>query len=175
LTVTPIMLRLAILPGMLSLKHHANGRLSAVGTWSDDTTRDLTGLVTWTSSDESIASVSVGSIQGIFPGSATITATLDDFRASAAITVEPVLQSLAVDPGSVSLTIGQTQQLTATATYSDGSVKDVTSQARWSRDSAAVQVSGGSVTAVTEGSARVRAWLDLVEGIASISVSKPPQ
>jgi uncharacterized protein YjdB/REP element-mobilizing transposase RayT len=176
MTVTPIMVRLAILPGTLSIRHHASDRLTAVGTWSDDTTRDVTDLATWTSSDEGVASVSLGSIQGIAPGSATITAALDDFRSSAAITVEPLIQSITVQPPSTSLTIGQTQQLTATATYSDGSTKDVTNTARWSHDSPAIQVSStGLVTAFAEGSSTVNARLDSVDGTAIINVSKPAQ
>jgi uncharacterized protein YjdB len=176
LTVTPIMVRIAILPEALSIKHRANGRVSAVATWSDDSTRDVTDEVTWTSSDDGVASVSLGSIQGIAPGSASITATLDDFRTSAAITVEPLIQSIAIQPQFASLTIGQTQQLTATATFSDGSTKDVTYSATWSQDSAAVTVSStGLVTAAAEGSATVSARFDSVDGVATISVSKPAE
>jgi uncharacterized protein YjdB len=176
LTVTPIMVRLAILPGTLTIKHRANGRLSAVGTWSDDTTRDVTDLATWTSSDEGVASVNVGSLQAVAPGSATITAALDDFRASAALTVEPLIQSITVQPQFASLIIGQMQQLTATATYSDGSTRDVTINARWSHDSPAIRVSStGLVTAAAEGSATVTARFDSVDGGATISVSKPAQ
>ncbi len=176
LTVTPIIVRIAILPEALSIKHRANGRLSAVATLSDDTRRDITDQAAWTSSDEGVASVSLGSIQGIAPGSASITATLNDFRTSAAITVEPLIQSIAVQPQSASLTIGQTQQLTATATYSDGSTKDVTNSATWSADSAVVNVSPtGLVTAAAEGSATVRARFDSVDAVATISVSKPAE
>jgi uncharacterized protein YjdB len=175
ITITPIMVRMAIVPARLSLKHRGNSRLAAVGTWSDDSTRDLTGLATWTSSDEGIASVHAGSIQGMGPGSATISADLDDFHASAGVTVEPVIQALRVEPQSASLTVGQTQQLTATATYSDGSERDVTALARWSWSSPVVQVSGGLVTANAEGSATVNAWFDSLGAGAVVNVSKASQ
>lgn len=174
LTVTPIIVRIALLPEALTIKHHADGRLSSEAIWSDDTRSDITEA-TWTSSDEGIASISSGSVQGNSPGSATITIALDDFRTSAAITVEPVLQSIAVQPQSASLTIGQAQQLTAVATYSDGSTKDVTYNVRWSHDTRAVSVSPtGLATAHAEGAGTITARWDSVVGAATITVSKPP-
>jgi uncharacterized protein YjdB len=176
LTVTPIVVRLVLQPEALTIKHRATGQLSALAIWSNDATSDVTDRATWTSSDENVASVSSGSIQGIAPGSATITATMDDFRASAAITIEPLLQSIAIQPHAASLTIGQTQQLTAMATYSDGTTKDVTSNATWSNDSGSVSVSStGLVTAAAEGTATVSVRLDSVSDAATITVSSPGQ
>jgi hypothetical protein len=40
-------------------------------------------------------------------------------------TTQPTLSSITVTPATVALIAGQTQQLTATANYSDGSTKDV--------------------------------------------------
>ncbi len=46
------------------------------------------------------------------------------------VTLPPELTSLVVT-GPTSVAVGQTIQLTATAKYSDGSAKDVTSKAEW--------------------------------------------
>jgi hypothetical protein len=59
--------------------------------------------------------------------------------------------------GNVSLTdLGQTSQLTATATFSDSSTQDVTSNASWfSSDTRVATVSGGLVTVINFGQAFV--------------------
>jgi 6-phosphogluconolactonase (cycloisomerase 2 family) len=44
----------------------------------------------------------------------------------------PAIQAIAVSPTTASITAGTTQQFTARATYSDGSVRDVTNLATWS-------------------------------------------
>ena len=64
-------------------------KLAAHGTYGDGTTRLETA--TWTSSDPAVASVAAdGEVQGRAVGVSTITATVGDHRASAAIEVRPV-------------------------------------------------------------------------------------
>jgi hypothetical protein len=66
--------------------------------------------------------------------------------------VDPTLTSLAISPATFTLqTVGQTQQLTATGTYNDGSTKNLTGTSTWSSsDTAVATVSGtGLVTAKT--------------------------
>lgn len=174
MTVRPVVARIAIRPADLSLRHRARRHLEAFATLTDDSVEDITDRVTWTSSDERVASVRDGSIEGLAPGTAVITATFDDFRASAAVAVEPVIESIAIQPQVASLGVGQTQPLIATATLSDGSTKDVTLTARWSNDSPAVRVSPvGLVTAMAPGSAVVKVWFGDVEAEARIDVSPP--
>lgn len=173
LTVTPIIARIDIAPSPLSLKHHAMERLSAIATLTDDSTRDVTSEVTWTSSDAASVRVDGGAVEGLAPGSATVTVSLGDFGASCAVAVEPVVQSIDVQPSSADLLIGQTRQLSASAWLSDGSTKDVTGSVVWSADYGAVQVSAGYVTAIAEGTVRVHARLDSVEGAATVNVTKP--
>ena len=54
---------------------------------------------------------------------------------------------------------GLTDQFTATATYSDGTMTDVTSSATWATDNAAAATvsTGGLVTGVAAGTAYIRA------------------
>ena len=65
---------------------------TATGTFSDTTTRNLTGDVTWSSSDTDVAQISNagdsrGEATGLKKGEATITATLGDIAGPATLTV----------------------------------------------------------------------------------------
>jgi hypothetical protein len=69
----------------------------------------------------------------------------------------PSVRSLAIG-GTLSLhQPGDTGQLTVTATFSDGTTKDVTAEAAWSCPPGVVSVSAGLVTAVGFGSGEIRA------------------
>jgi len=70
----------------------------------------------------------------------------------------PTLESLAVEPPTVSVADGEITALTATATYSDGSTADVTAQATWTSSApATATASAGFVTGVDVGAATVTA------------------
>jgi trimeric autotransporter adhesin len=58
-------------------------QLTATGIYSDGSTANLTTLVTWSTSDGSVATVSLGRVQGISSGSVTISATTDGLLGSA--------------------------------------------------------------------------------------------
>ena len=176
MTVLPVMARIVIRPSDFSMRHRARERLRAVAIFTDDRMHDITDRATWTSSDERVVPVGDdGSIEGVAPGTATITATLDDFTASTVVTVEAMIESIAIQPQVASLAVGQAQQLGATATFSDGSTKDVTSTVRWSSDLPAVRVSPlGMITGMTPGSVMVRARVGEVEGTARVDVIPPP-
>ena len=120
--------------------------------------------VTWTSSDESIASVSKsGKVSALSAGKVTITATTVDggLTASCVINVTakvvPVT-GVSLDEESVDFKVGETKQLTATVLPSSASNKGVT----WSStNEAVVTVSEtGLLTAVSAGSAIVTVKTD---------------
>lgn len=70
------------------------------------------------------------------------------------------VSSIAV-AGSNAIDVGNATQLTATATLSDGSTRNVTSTATWqSSNTAVATVSGGRVSAVAAGTATISAALD---------------
>jgi uncharacterized protein YjdB len=88
-------------------------------------------------------------------------------------TTQPTLSSITVTPATVALIAGQTQQLTATANYSDGSTKDVTSTATWSSSNAAVVTvsASGLVTSVAAGQVSITATLSGVSKSDAITVN----
>ncbi len=135
----------------------------------------LTGrTITWTTDQPSIATVdNAGLVTGITAGRATITASVDGKSAAAAIDVTPVpVASLTITPGSGTLLVGSTLQLTATARDASGSAlpgRSIT----WisGAPSVATVTQGGLVTAVGSGSALVFAAAEGVSASVTITVS----
>lgn len=77
--------------------------------------------ITWSSSDESVATISsAGLLTGLRPGNTTATATVTRKSATVAIVVLAPVAALHVDPGTVTLHPQQTLQLTATLTDEQG-------------------------------------------------------
>ncbi|MFQ5779765.1 MAG: Ig-like domain-containing protein [Nitrospiria bacterium] len=81
LTVTPaVLVSIAVTPQNSSITRGISQQFTATGTFSDSTTQDISGLVSWTSSDISIATISSatgseGLSSSISIGSTTITST----------------------------------------------------------------------------------------------------
>ncbi|MGC2324658.1 MAG: DUF4082 domain-containing protein, partial [Terriglobales bacterium] len=86
------------------------------------------------------------------------------------------LSSIAVTPANPTLQIGHSLQFAATATYSDNSTRDITSQATWSSSNTNVAtISGsGAATAVAGGTAKMIATLGLVSGNTTVTVQAAP-
>lgn len=74
------------------------------------------GDITWTSSDEAIATVSSdGTVTGISKGTTTVTATVSGKSGTCEVTVTQEVQSVEISPATATLTSkGETIQLTAT-------------------------------------------------------------
>lgn len=73
--------------------------------------------------------------------------------------VNPTLTGVSVGPQGLSLNVAQTQQMTATGTYNDGSQKTLTTGVVWSTSDASTAsvASSGIVTGVAVGSATITA------------------
>ena len=83
------------------------------------------------------------------------------------------LVSIAVTPAAPSVAIGLTQQFTATAAYSDGSVRDVTRSAAWTSATpavATVNAASGIAVGVTQGSAAIAAAFEGKTGNTTLTV-----
>jgi N-acetylneuraminic acid mutarotase len=156
------LLSIAITPAAPSLAKGLTEQFTATGTFSDASTADLTGSVTWTSSTPSAATVNgAGLAQSVAAGSTTITATSGSVSGSAMLTVTAaVLESFAITPSSPSTGIGLTRQLMAVGTYSDGTTANVTSLANWTSSAPTVATVGGQTgltTGVSLGSTNISA------------------
>ena len=135
----------------VSLK--VNERVTLTATVAPDDATDKT--VSWTSSNDDIASVDDGVVTALKLGTATITAKAGDKTATCEITVEATpVTSITLDRTSVSLRTNETVTLTATVNPDDATDKTVT----WSSSNSYVAtVKDGVVTAVSPGTATITA------------------
>jgi hypothetical protein len=84
----------------------------------------------------------------------------------------PTVVSLRLTPIGPAISIHGAVNMTATATYSDGSVKDVTSKANFASDTASIaSVSGSTVTGVSVGVAKITGSLDSKTDSTLLSVT----
>ena len=184
LTVGPAALvSLSVTPHTVTLANGTDQQYKAIGTMTDGGTQDLTTSVTWASNNTSVATVINSGNSSTRPpgfasthtaGSATITAQSGTINATAALTVTSATAlSIQLTPTTVSLAASQTQQLLATATFSDGTSQDVTSSVAYTVLNAnVVSVNlAGLLTAIGPGTSSVTAGLGTTTGIMAAMVS----
>ncbi len=190
------LMSLSVSPTDPSIANNTGQQLTATGIYSDNTTRDVTAYVTWSSSDTTVASVGNGastSLAGMLQnsmatpainnpghayakaiGKATITATSGDASGSTTLTVTPAtLVSISVTPTNPSIAKGTTQQFIATGTFSDNSTQDLTASATWSSSSTGVSIISisGLATSTAAGSATITATSGAVSGSTTLTVT----
>ena len=128
---------IAVTPASPSIVAGNTQQFTAMGTYSDNSTKNITSSVTWKSSNTALASIgaTTGLATGVAAGTAQITATQGTVVSpndSLTVTASTVtLKSIAVTPGSPSIGIGNTVQFTAMGTYSDNSTKSITNSVTW--------------------------------------------
>jgi hypothetical protein len=170
-----VLVRLDINPDETSLPLGETATLTAVGTFSDGSTQNLTPAAAWSSSQPSVASVTApGSVAGKTLGAATITAAVGSINGTSGLTVAaPVMVGLTVYPSQSSLIIGGTSQLQALANYSDGSTQNVTASATWTSEDPqlATVISNGFVTADQIGAATIQAEQNDFTGTGTVTVA----
>ncbi|MGB7588723.1 MAG: Ig-like domain-containing protein, partial [Solirubrobacterales bacterium] len=141
----------------------------------DSTGAALSGrVVTWVSNNTAIATVNAsGLVTGVAAGSATLTATSEGKSGTVAVTVTPVpVASVGVSPGPVSVTVGQTVQLTATPRDAGGNALTGRVVTWGSSNTGIATVNGsGLVTGVAAGSATITATSEGKSGTAAITVT----
>lgn len=183
LTVTPkalVVQSVSIAPATVSLAAGRTLSLNATAHMSDGTAAGLTSGVTWSASPSSVASVSAaGVLTAIAAGDALVTVThvATGLTATRQVTVtSAVLESITVAPGSTSVVVGLSRQLTATGHYSDGTSALLgDTEVTWSSTAPAVaSVSAtGLATGVTPGATVIRAThaaSSSISGSASLTV-----
>ena len=129
--------------------------------------------VSWTTSDNSVASVSAGGlVTAVANGSATVTATSGSAAGTAAVTVAQRAARVDISPASVEFSsLGDSVQLTAAPfDANDNAVEDAT--VAWSSgdDAVATVNSSGLVTAAGNGTASITAQAGAASGAAAVTV-----
>ena len=122
----PTLLSITVVPATVELEIGETVQLDATGTFSDDSSRQLTAAdgLTWTSADPSIVSIDASTGEATAQssnGPVTITATAGGVTGSARAWVAPPdLLSIVVTPKAFTLAVGGSHTFTATGSYSDG-------------------------------------------------------
>ncbi|TDM51975.1 beta strand repeat-containing protein [Aliivibrio fischeri] len=163
LTVTSAVLQsIQITPAIKSIAKGSIQQYEALGTYSDGKVQNISSLVSWSSSNTSFATISdKGIASGVAVGSSNIEAVLGSTTSNTAVlsvTAAEVV-SIQVTPANASIAKGNSQQYTATATYTDDTTANITDSVSWFSSDAlfASITSTGLVTGVSEGSVDVHA------------------
>ncbi|PJZ71488.1 hypothetical protein CH373_03090 [Leptospira perolatii] len=182
IVAAPILVSIQVDPTNPSVAKGLTKTFSATGTYSDTSTQTLTTLVTWNSSNQSVAEISnAGGSEGIattkIVGATNITATLGSVTSPISVltvTTEELLDITIAPSPTLSIAKGRNQNFTATGHYTDGSTPTITDQVTWSStDTTNAQISNdpgtkGKLTALVLGTAQIKAKLGSVESPSTL-------
>jgi hypothetical protein len=175
--VTPVPKALSMTAGSMLFGIGKTSQLTAYERLTDGSVVTVTDKATWTSSDPSVVSVSSsGLLTTHAVGGATISASYDSLSASKTVSVQlPVLTTFRIGVPSAFTAAGQTQQLTATAGFNDGSSQDVSSSTQWSSDETSVIsiTAGGLASSSALGVAVINAAYTQLFASATTTVTPP--
>jgi len=165
----------AVDPSASSIALGTATQLKATGTYTDQSTRDVTSIVTWESSEPKIVVVnSTGLADSKSTGKALITATSGRANASCELTVlQAALVAVSVDQDRSTVPLGTTVQLKALGVYTDGHTRDLTSSVSWSSSPQGVVDVNASGLAIglKLGTATVNARSGSITGTGTLTVS----
>ena len=169
--------QISIAPANQTMPKGTTLQLSATGTYDNGTTQSLDASVMWQTSQSAVATINVhGAVTAVGQGVTQVSAAFEGVTGSTPVTVgQPALLTITVSPSQSSLPLGESEQLTATGSFSDGSTQDLTQSARWSSSVLAIaNVSAqGIVTGMGLGVAQLSATLPGVTGSTSVTVGAP--
>lgn len=177
-----------------SIAQGTNTLFTAMGTYIDGSTHDLTRVVTWSSDNPAVLKIGpfTGIADGVTPGQANVTATLASLSATMPFTVtNATIVSLALTPKQPTIATGSLALFTAEGTFSDSSMQNLSSLSTWSSDNPSVATvaavgSLGVANGVGAGTANITATFSYagasatqstlltVSGAALVSLSLTP-
>ena len=175
LTVTSAKLvSIDVTPTEAKIEVSATQQFTAISTYDDGSTRDLTPQVSWSSSDTTVVTLDTGGLAtGGTAGVTTITATLGGISGTATLTVTSAkLISIDVTPTEATIGVGATQGFTAIGTYDDEATEDLTTQVIWS-SGATEHVTideDGLATGILPGGIPITATIGDISGTAYLQV-----
>jgi len=171
-------------PSLSKLPVGFTSRYTAIGTFSDGTSREISDRATWTSSNPAFATVSNaagarGVVTGLsMGGPIQVSAIYGGVSGSTVITISGAsLASIEVTPSHPSLPVDLGERFTATGIFSDGSSRPITGAVLWTTsDTAVATVSNaaaakGVVTGAAPGTTQVTATYGAIQGSTVLTIS----
>ena len=174
------LIALAITPSEMTLSQGDFVNLQVMALYSDTSQVDVTALVAFETSDQTVARISNASAWASLVGKATITASLGGQKGSALIIVQKGTGSENVT--SIKVAVGPTcangeiADALAIATLSNGAQRNVTKDAQWASNSASAALvapytigpSPGMIVCLSDGVTVIAATLGAVRGEATL-------
>jgi YD repeat-containing protein len=176
---------LSVAPPTVSNTQGNTFQFAASGMFDDASTGDVTGLVTWSSSNSAVATISNASgSQGLATGqgvgTTTITAASGSLTATAQLKVAPSgIVSLTVTPATTSVRQGQTTPFSAVAGFLTGPTQDITGSTFWTSSNTNVATisnapaNAGVATGVAPGTISINATATGLSSSAQLVVLPP--
>jgi hypothetical protein len=185
LTVTAATLvSIAVTPATPSIAKGTRQQFTATGTYTDNTTQNLTATATWASATAATATISNandatrGRASAVAVGTTVISATQNGVKGMTTLTVTAAtLVSIAVTPALPSIAKGTSQQFVATGTYTDATAQIITDTVTWDSATAATATisnaagSHGLATGADVGTSVITATLGTVHGMTTLTVT----
>ncbi|OCT15875.1 hypothetical protein A8709_09625 [Paenibacillus pectinilyticus] len=141
----------------LVLKKGASATLTAEAIYTDDTKKDVTTDVIWTSSNLKSVTVNQGVVKAIAAGESTLTAQLDNKTVTIPVQVD-MASDLTANVTSLTFDLNETRLIQITATDANEASRLVTTEADWkSSNTSIATVSKGLVTPVARGKVTITA------------------
>ena len=179
LTIAPALVSIAVTPATPTIAPQTTLQFIATGTFTDNSTQNLTGSVSWGSSDTGVATISssaptTGLASAVSSGNTTISATLNGISGSTALTVSSAsVTSIAVLPANPTLALAVSRQFTAQATFDDNSHQDITGVAKWQSSATNIVsiTASGLASARNVGTSTITASFGGINGSSIVTVN----
>lgn len=156
----------------IELRDGESAEIALTATYSDNTTENVSTKAEWTTSDEKVATVVNGVVNGEGSGTAVITASYGKQSVAIDVNVE-IVKRLEASHNQLSMLLNDTEAILVTAFYPDGTTRDVTGEAEWtSSDEAVADVLNGVVKAYSQGQATLTAAYGTKTAAIEVDVDK---
>jgi Big-like domain-containing protein len=173
-----VLVTIVVEPATPSVARTFSRALQAIGTFSDGSAADVTGLASWTSATPAVATIdSTGLVTGVAAGSSLVTATVGAISGHTTLTVTPAtLVSITVAPTTPIVAPGSKVPFIATGHFSDGATQLLTAGVTWSSGTTSVATvdSTGLASGVAVGTSTVTANLGAVSGSSLLTIATAP-
>lgn len=183
ITVTGLQIdQIQVTPFLETIPNGYYLRMLATAIYSNGTSRDITGLATWTATDPQIVDVYAsfwvkGWSLGLSPGTGFIQASYQGVTGQAKVTVtDATLTEIILTPDAAMVAPGETVELEAEGVFSDGSRREVTHYVTWSStdqmvgDVSNAWISRGEATGFAPGVTTIKATQGTISGEATLTV-----
>jgi hypothetical protein len=179
LTITPAVIDfITVTPANSQIATQTMAQMSAVATYTDGLTQDVTGVATWGSSTGAAAFGTPGIVTGTGVGMTVVSASFGGKIGMTNLTVSnATIVSMAVTPSPAALPIGAQGVFVATGTFSDATTQNLNLQATWaSSDGTVAFISNapgqqGVLVAKAAGTTTLSAVWNGVGGASTLTVT----